>query len=317
MLNVTNVFNLRYHGTNQNKTFQTLLIRPNSSFHLQDCGTDGIFSGHQPRQFRKAGQRFEQRTCLHHQISVWRDVTAILDTLIRLKLKTQDVSKHDFVSVFRWEEMNSLLVGPAEQAGHCYCIGVRSSLPPSIWRRGKFRSPKPCGVFNLWRTTTATTLRNSLILSQKCIAPSSQNFKAKRQICWLSLSETIVSSQLKRRVLVEAQSLMKYKGFSYLGFYKNSGKASRFKFVNYKSIGAEVPTYGNACRTRFTNVLRHISYLASTHSSVGDIYTLHDSWVSLGDASHWSNVLRQSWGETNSSLMKQTKGICLGRVYRT
>jgi hypothetical protein len=220
VLNVTNVFNLRYHGTNQNKTFQTLLIRPNSSFHLQDCGTDGIFSGHQPRQFRKAGQRFEQRTCLHHQISVRRDVTAILDTLIRLKLKTQDVSKHDFVSVFRWEEMNSLLVGPAEQAGHCYCIGVRSSLPPSIWRRGKFRSPKPCGVFNLWRTTTATTLRNSLILSQKCIAPSSQNFKAKRQICWLSLSETIVSSQLKRRVLVEAQSLMKYKGFSYLGFKK-------------------------------------------------------------------------------------------------
>jgi len=40
---------------------------------------------------------------------------------------------------------------------------------------------------------------------------------------------------------------MKYKGFPNLGFYKNSGKASRFKFVNYKLIGADVPTYGNAC----------------------------------------------------------------------
>jgi len=154
--------------------------------------------------------------------------------------------------------------------------------PPSIWRWEKFRSPKRCGGFNLWRTTVAATSRNSLIVSQNCIAPSSQNFKAKREICWLSLSETIVYSQLKRRVLVQAHSIMKCKGFQNVGFYKNSWKESGFKFVNYKLIEAEVPTYGNACWTRYINVLRHTSYLASNHSSAIFTHCLALK-VSMGD----------------------------------
>jgi len=93
---------------NQNKKFQILLIRPNSNYRRQDY--EAMESSRVTSHVSSETQAsFEPRTCLHHQISVRTDVTAILDTVIRLKLKTLHVSKYDFVYVFRWEEMRNCL----------------------------------------------------------------------------------------------------------------------------------------------------------------------------------------------------------------
>jgi hypothetical protein len=145
-------------------------------------------------------------------------------------------------------------------------------------------------------------------------------------MCWLSLSKTMVSSQLKRRVLVQAQSLKTSKGFPNLGFYKNSGKASRFKFVNYEFIGADVPTYGNACWTRFANVLHHVSYLASTHSSaivthclalefrweiLRDTVRMHsDGWEVRRNAVWWSKLTASVWAASTTNKLWKIKFEC-------
>lgn len=60
------------------------------------------------------------------------DVTAILDIDIRLKLKTQDISKHDFVSVFRWKEMRNSLHWWALQNKPVTATASEYVLPTSL-----------------------------------------------------------------------------------------------------------------------------------------------------------------------------------------
>jgi len=55
-----------------------------------------------------------------------------LDIVIRLKLKTQDVSKHDFVSVFRWKEMRNSLNWCALQNKPVILIASEYVLPTPL-----------------------------------------------------------------------------------------------------------------------------------------------------------------------------------------
>jgi len=77
---------------NQNKKFQTLLIRPNSNYHRQDYEAveSSRVTSHVSSE-EQASVSSQGPVCIIH-ISVRTEVTAILDTVIRLKLKTQGVS---------------------------------------------------------------------------------------------------------------------------------------------------------------------------------------------------------------------------------
>lgn len=158
-------------------------------------------------------------------------MTAILDIAIRRKpnpkmFRSKILSPSSGGN--RW--WTAYIGGPCRTSRFTVTASGYVLCTPFHLKTGKISFSETLWGFYPLTTNNSLNINRFLILSQNCIPSSSPNFKNERRRCWLSLPETMVSSQLTRRILVQAQSIIKYKGFPNPGFYKNSGKASHFKF---------------------------------------------------------------------------------------
>jgi hypothetical protein len=148
---------------NSRPAFWAKNLSPSSEqfYNGHDC-----YFGHCHSSQAKNPRRFEARFCLRLQVGL------------------------DEESLHRWALQNKPLTVTTSDyvlPTHFHLKTVKISFSEILWD------------FEPLTSNNSLNIKRFLILPHNCIPPSSPNFKAERQRCWLSLPETMVSSQLTRK----------------------------------------------------------------------------------------------------------------------